>query len=240
MQVDKERATKMLDYMRATNKQWIQYGIHSDIAAQTDERARFSFRKFLVDNRLFQDTIEHNGDIWIPCPFHDDESPSCSINEDMYVYHCFSCDRKGNLINLISEYRNRYENSNASYYETLNSILINDQVAQAELGFYTIYGETSEEVQGVFEGDLKKFQFIPKRDFVYPDSYSELADMLIKRQANLKQIKLFILFMQNQMSPQDIYKEIYNVNRRETTEYMNEDSTTESSLSTNLQELLKF
>lgn len=38
------------------------------------------------------------------CPFHDDRSPSMSVNSDMGIYHCFSCKAGGNAINFIKEY----------------------------------------------------------------------------------------------------------------------------------------
>lgn len=38
------------------------------------------------------------------CPFHDDRNPSMSVNQDMGIYHCFSCKAGGNAINFIKEY----------------------------------------------------------------------------------------------------------------------------------------
>lgn len=38
----------------------------------------------------------------IRCPFpdHDDRTPSFSYNEDKKVFHCFGCDRGGDIVNL--------------------------------------------------------------------------------------------------------------------------------------------
>lgn len=35
------------------------------------------------------------------CPFHDDQTPSLSINEDKGVYYCHSCKAKGNVFTLL-------------------------------------------------------------------------------------------------------------------------------------------
>ena len=40
------------------------------------------------------------------CPFHDDSSPSFSVNPDKQVYHCFGCGASGGLISFIMEYDN--------------------------------------------------------------------------------------------------------------------------------------
>ena len=38
------------------------------------------------------------------CPFHDDSSPSFSVNPDKQVYHCFGCGASGGLITFVMEF----------------------------------------------------------------------------------------------------------------------------------------
>lgn len=38
----------------------------------------------------------------IPCPFHDDKKPSCSVNRKKNVFHCFSCGEKGNTLDFVT------------------------------------------------------------------------------------------------------------------------------------------
>ena len=38
------------------------------------------------------------------CPFHDDSSPSFSVNPDKQVYHCFGCGASGGLISFVMEF----------------------------------------------------------------------------------------------------------------------------------------
>lgn len=210
MQVNKERANEVTDFMRRVNQEWVTKGVMNKVGAQSDERARFSFYKFLVDNNLLQDAEEKNSDLWIPCPFHDDASPSCSINEQKYVYNCFSCGRHGNLISLIKDYKNEFERSNASYYQVLNDFLRLDKEMQAALGYNSIY--TNDNVNYKFDEALTKFRFNPPKGRVLPTSYLELADLLIKKKADIKQISLFIVLMQNHVDVKEIYQEIFGAN----------------------------
>jgi DNA primase len=36
------------------------------------------------------------------CPFHDDRSPSCSLNLDKKVFHCFACGEKGTILDFVA------------------------------------------------------------------------------------------------------------------------------------------
>ena len=40
------------------------------------------------------------------CPFHDDHSPSFSIQTDKQIYKCFSCGESGNVITFVQKYNN--------------------------------------------------------------------------------------------------------------------------------------
>lgn len=45
--------------------------------------------------------IEHRGrHIFILCPFHSEDVPSCAVNPDMGVFHCFGCHARGTLTKL--------------------------------------------------------------------------------------------------------------------------------------------
>lgn len=238
MQVDKERADKVIAYMKETNSSWLSAGVQTTSALSVDPRARFSFQKFLYDHHLLENPMLKNDDIWIECPFHEDASPSCSINEHKYVYHCFSCGSRGNLINLIADYKSRYENSSMGYYQILNSFLNTDNLMRAELGFDSIY-TNSERDSFDFEEALKPFHFKPPAGKVLPSSYCELADYMVKQNCSLEQIKLFIILMQEHLSPAEIYAEVHDIAKNnKKIEYVSPDNKQGSKIS--LSELLEF
>lgn len=37
------------------------------------------------------------------CPFHDDQKPSCKINTQKNIFHCFVCDAGGNMLDFVME-----------------------------------------------------------------------------------------------------------------------------------------
>ena len=40
------------------------------------------------------------------CPFHNEKSPSFSVNQRGQFFHCFGCGKGGNVFTFISEYEN--------------------------------------------------------------------------------------------------------------------------------------
>jgi len=40
------------------------------------------------------------------CPFHNEKTPSFSVNSDKQIYHCFGCGKGGSVINFIMEIEN--------------------------------------------------------------------------------------------------------------------------------------
>ncbi len=43
---------------------------------------------------------------WGLCPFHNEKSPSFSVNGDLQVYHCFGCGAGGNVYTFVMNYEN--------------------------------------------------------------------------------------------------------------------------------------
>src|SRR5699024_2346583 len=37
------------------------------------------------------------------CPFHDEKSPSFSVNNEKQIFHCFGCGKGGNVITFMME-----------------------------------------------------------------------------------------------------------------------------------------
>ncbi len=41
---------------------------------------------------------------WARCPFHQEKTPSFSVNADKQIYHCFGCHKGGNVFSFLMEY----------------------------------------------------------------------------------------------------------------------------------------
>lgn len=49
-------------------------------------------------------TIQNKGGrLWACCPFHNEKTPSFTVNTDRQFYHCFGCGKSGNAINFVME-----------------------------------------------------------------------------------------------------------------------------------------
>ena len=45
-------------------------------------------------------------DYWCCCPFHEEKTPSCKINDDLGSYYCFGCGAKGDIFTIYTELYN--------------------------------------------------------------------------------------------------------------------------------------
>ncbi len=50
--------------------------------------------------------IKKGKDSWCCCPFHDEKTPSCKINDDLCSYYCFGCGAKGDIFTIYTELYN--------------------------------------------------------------------------------------------------------------------------------------
>lgn len=50
------------------------------------------------------------------CPFHNEKTPSFTVNPSRQFYHCFGCGRHGNAINFLMEH------SGISFVEAVESL----------------------------------------------------------------------------------------------------------------------
>lgn len=62
----------------------------------------FDIIKFLEANGV-RNINQRGEEIGFSCPFHDDSSPSCSLNARTRVYNCFGCGAKGTLVDLVAK-----------------------------------------------------------------------------------------------------------------------------------------
>ena len=73
-----------------------------------DLRTRTSLSQ-VVGRKVMWDTRKSNqakGDMWAPCPFHQEKSASFHVDESKGFYYCFGCHAKGDAISFIRETEN--------------------------------------------------------------------------------------------------------------------------------------
>src|SRR5579871_1283506 len=48
---------------------------------------------------------KHSSNLFARCPFHEEKTPSFSVNVSKQMYHCFGCGVGGNAISFLMAYR---------------------------------------------------------------------------------------------------------------------------------------
>ncbi len=61
--------------------------------------------KILISEELEKKTkvIKKGKDFWCCCPFHNEKTPSCKINDEQGSYYCFGCGAKGDIFTIYQE-----------------------------------------------------------------------------------------------------------------------------------------
>lgn len=73
-----------------------------------DLRTRASLSQ-VVGRKVMWDTRKSNqgkGDMWAPCPFHQEKSASFHVDDQKGFYYCFGCQAKGDAISFVRETEN--------------------------------------------------------------------------------------------------------------------------------------
>ena len=60
-------------------------------------------RKVMWDSRK---SNQGKGDMWAPCPFHQEKSASFHVDDRKGFYYCFGCHAKGDVLTFIRETEN--------------------------------------------------------------------------------------------------------------------------------------
>lgn len=47
--------------------------------------------------------IKKGKDVWCCCPFHNEKTPSCKINDDLGNFYCFGCGAKGDIFTIYQD-----------------------------------------------------------------------------------------------------------------------------------------
>ena len=168
----------------------------------------YSFEKLLKDYGLFKDVKEQGENILIPCPFHEDYSPSMSINLNKKIYKCFSCDRGGGYFQFLLSYNKEVLGNNINFYTLLDNMLKSDQKMQLAVGKSTIYQEGIDIKENTFKRMRPNLVSLDET----PKTYIELANRM-KQDNKIAEsdIILMLSLMQRGIKVSEIYKALYNI-----------------------------
>lgn len=122
-------------------------------------------RKVMWDNRK---SNQGKGDMWAPCPFHQEKSASFHVDDRKGYYYCFGCHAKGDAISFIRE------TENVDFIEAVRILASEagmpmperDPQAQARADRRTQLSEVMEMAVNHFRLQLKTSTGTPARDYL--------------------------------------------------------------------------
>jgi DNA primase len=136
--------------------------------------AQVAGRKVMWDQRK---SNQGKGDMWAPCPFHQEKSASFHVDDRKGFYYCFGCHAKGDLFSFVQE------TENVSFMEAVEilareagmQVPARDPKAQEKADRRTQLVEVMEEALKFFRLHMKTAAAAPARDYLAGRGLSEDA-----------------------------------------------------------------
>ena len=131
-------------------------------------------RKVVWDQRK---SNQGKGDLWAPCPFHQEKSASFHVDDRKGYYYCFGCHAKGDAISFVRE------TENVSFMEAVEILAVEagmpvpkrDPQAQAKSDRRTLLAEVMEQAVQFYRLQLKTGAGAEARDYLAGRGLSEAA-----------------------------------------------------------------
>lgn len=134
----------------------------------------------VVGRKVMWDTRKSNqakGDMWAPCPFHQEKTASFHVDDRKGFYYCFGCHAKGDAISFVRE------TENVGFMEAVEIIAREagmpvpkrDPAAQQKADRRTQLAEVMEQAVQYFRLQLKTANAAVARDYLAGRGLSEAA-----------------------------------------------------------------
>jgi DNA primase len=134
----------------------------------------------VVGRKVIWDTRKSNqgkGDMWAPCPFHQEKTASFHVDDRQGFYYCFGCHAKGDAIGFVKE------TENVSFMEAVEILSREagmpmperDPQAQEKADKRTELSQVTEAAVGFFRLQLKTAAAQPARDYLARRGLDEAA-----------------------------------------------------------------
>ena len=134
----------------------------------------------VVGRKVMWDTRKSNqgkGDMWAPCPFHQEKTASFHVDDRKGFYYCFGCHAKGDAISFVRE------TENVGFMEAVEIIAREvgmpvpkqDPAAQAKSDRRTQLAEVMEQAVQYFRLQLKTANAGAARDYLVGRGLNEAA-----------------------------------------------------------------
>ena len=137
----------------------------------------------VVGRKVTWDTRKSNqgkGDMWAPCPFHQEKTASFHVDDRKGFYYCFGCHQKGDMVSFVQE------TENASFIEAVEILAreagmqmpARDLKAQEKADRRTQLSDVLEQAVQYFRLQLKTAAGTAARDYLEGRGLGEAAQEL--------------------------------------------------------------
>jgi DNA primase len=131
-------------------------------------------RKVMWDNKK---SNQGKGDMWAPCPFHQEKSASFHVDDRKGFYYCFGCHAKGDAISFVRE------TENVGFMEAVQilageagmQVPKSDPKAQEKADRRTLLSEVMEQAVQFFRLQLKTGAAAAARDYLVGRGFNEAS-----------------------------------------------------------------
>ena len=122
---------------------------------------------------------------WGCCPFHNEKTPSFSVDTDAQLYYCFGCHKGGTALNFVMEME-RMEFSEAVQYLAERAHMQIPEVGSSQAGRS---GVGSEQRERIYEANVTAARYF--HSLLWTDEGAEALSYLYKRGLNDSDIRRF-------------------------------------------------
>ena len=134
--------------------------------------AQVAGRKVIWDARK---SNQGKGDMWAPCPFHTEKTPSFHVDDRQGFYYCFGCHAKGDAISFVRE------TENVGFMDAVEilareagmTIPARDPQAQEKADHRSLLTEVMEQAVQHYRLQLKTSTAAAARDYLTRRGFSE-------------------------------------------------------------------
>lgn len=150
-------------------------------------------------------STERGDESILHCPFHVDDSPSLNINDKLGKWHCFSCDRGGNVIQAYRNLMFFRKGVKLTYSDAIDQLL-SFTLGRGQITFTTVKRKNSVSVDNTFA--VKRLQ---KTDVPLKINMNDIARWMKKNnKCSFEDISRVSDFMMQGISPTSILQFLEN------------------------------
>jgi len=125
-----------------------------------------------------------SGNFKAVCPFHNEKTPSFMVSREKQIWHCFGCDKGGDVISFVEEYEGIDFKTALHILAEKANVTLTSFSSQAKEDYSILY-EINKQAAGFFHNILEQDSEASKKTLKYLDKRQINKDSIINWQLGL-------------------------------------------------------